>query len=175
MKRIFRTIVLSSLALAALCSCSQEQLGVIASSNSDDNREIHFIQSSMAKEFPRDTKEGVIAVTLARQGNRGTYRVVLQKQGKDADMFSLRDTVVVPDGQYSVDVPVRVDLSSVVPGSTIDVNLAIVGRDAELGKDPAYISQYSDFLKLSASFALEWEPYMRKTEGGEEIQQLATY
>lgn len=60
-------------------------------------------------------------------------------------------------------------------GSTIDVNLAIVGRDAELGKDPAYISQYSDFLKLSASFALEWEPYMRKTEGGEEIQQLATY
>lgn len=175
MKKIFRTIVLSSLALAALCSCSQEQLGVIASSNSDDNREIHFIQSSMAKEFPRDTKEGVIAVTLARQGNKGTYRVVLQKQGKDADMFSLRDTVVIPDGQYSVDVPVRVDLSSVVLGSTIDVNLAIVGRDAELGKDPAYISQYSDFLKLSASFALEWEPYMRKTEGGEEIQQLATY
>ena len=175
MKRYIRIILSSLFASLALASCSQEQLGVIATSNADDNKEIHFISSSISKEFPRGTKEGVIAVTLARHGNRGTYKVVLQKTGKDAALFSLRDTVVIPDGSYSVDIPVRVDMESVVLGSTVDVSLAIIGRDAELGDDSAYIGQYSDFLQVSASFTLEWEPYMRKTESGEEVQQTATY
>lgn len=175
MKRYIKVILFSAFALLALSSCSQEQLGVTAMSNADDNKEIHFIQSSVTKEFPRGTKEGVIAVTLARHGNKGTYKVVLQKTGKDAALFTLKDTVVIPDGHYSVDIPVRVDMGSVVLGSTVDVSLAIIGRDAELGDDPAYIGQYSDFLQVSASFALEWEPYMRKTESGEEVQQTATY
>ena len=145
MKRYIKVILFSAFALLALSSCSQEQLGVTATSNTDDNREIHFIQSSVTKEFPRGTKEGVIAVTLARHGNKGTYKVVLQKTGKDAALFTLKDTVVIPDGHYSVDIPVRVDMESVVLGSTVDVSLAIIGRDAELGDDPAYIGQYSDF------------------------------
>lgn len=175
MKRHIRIISYFALASLALASCSQEQLGVIASSNDDDNKEIHFIQSSMSKEFPRGTKEGTIAATLARHGNKGTYKVVLQKSGKDASLFELRDTVVIPDGQYSVDIPIRVNMESVVLGSTVELSLSIVGRDAELGDNPAYIGQYSDFLQVSASFALDWEPYMRTTEDGEQVQQTATY
>lgn len=175
MKRYIE-IFFASVALAfSLASCSQDQLGVTAGFNDDDNREIHFLQTSMSKEFSRDTKEGVIAITLARQGNKGTYRVLIEKSGKDASLFTLKDTVTIPDGYYTVDVPVRVNMAGVVLGSSIDVSLAIVGRDAGLGNDPAYIGQYSDFLSLSASFALEWEPYMRTNEQGEQVQQTATY
>lgn len=60
-------------------------------------------------------------------------------------------------------------------GSSVSASLCIIGRDAELGDDPAYITQYSDFLDLTASFILEWEPYMRTTENGEQVQQTATY
>lgn len=60
-------------------------------------------------------------------------------------------------------------------GSSFSASLCIIGRDAELGDDPAYITQYSDFLDLTASFILEWEPYMRTTENGEQVQQTATY
>lgn len=175
MKRHIINILLAASAALASLSCSQEQLGVIVSPNGDDNREIHFIQTSLSKEFPRGTKEGVVPVTLARHGNKGTYRVVLQKSGKDAALFTLKDTVVIPDGYYSVDVPVRVNMNGVVLGSTAAVSLAIVGRDGELGDDSAYIGQYSDFLQVSASFALEWEPYMRTTEKGEKVQQTAYY
>ena len=89
--------------------------------------------------------------------------------------FSVRDTVVIPDGQYSVEVPVTVNMNAVVLGSSVTASLCIIGRDAELGDDPAYITQYSDFLDLTASFTLEWEPYMRTTESGEQVQQTATY
>ncbi len=175
MKRNLRIILLSAFAALASLSCSKEQLGVIASSNADDDKEIHFVQTSMTKEFAQGTEEGTIAVTLARHGNRGTYRVLLQKSGRNADLFSLKDTVVIPDGQYTVDIPVKVNMSDVVLGSSVEASLAIVGRDAELGDDSAYIGKYSDFLSLSASFTLEWEPYMRTTESGEEVQQTATY
>ena len=175
MKRNIRIILFSVFAALAAVSCSQEQLGVIATSNADDDREIHFVQTSMTKEFAQGTKEGTVAVTLARHGNRGTYRVVLQKSGRNADLFALKDTVVIPDGQYSVEIPVKVDMSGVVLGSSVEASLAIVGRDAQLGDGSAYIGKYSDFLDLSVSFALEWEPYMRTTESGEEVQQKATY
>ncbi len=169
--------IIVSLAIALLlgAGCSQDQLGVTAMSTSDDSREIHFLQSSLSKEFEQGLTEGTIAVTLGRSGNVGTYRVLLEKSGKDAALFSIRDTVVIPDGQYTVDVPLKVDLSSVILGSSVDVSLSIVGRDATLGEDSAYIGQYSDFLTVSASFALEWEPYMRTTETGEKVQQTATY
>ncbi len=175
MKRNIRNIFFAAFASLAAAACSQEQFGVTATSNSDDDREIHFVQSSMTKEFAQGTTEGTIAVTLARHGNRGTYRVILQKSGRNADLFALKDTVVIPDGQYSVEIPVKVNLSDVVLGSSVEASLAIVGRDAELGGDSAYIGKYSDFLDLSASFTLEWEPYMRTTESGEEVQQTATY
>ena len=175
MKKIFFDIFFAVLAAASLLSCSQEQTGLTATGNSDDDREIHFLQSSLSKEFAQGTEEGTIAVTLARSGNRGTYRVLLEKSGKDAGLFSIRDTVVIPDGQYTVDVPLKVDMTDVILGSSVSVSLAIVGRDAELGEDSAYIGQFSDFLSVSASFALEWEPYMRTTESGGTIQQTATY
>ncbi len=175
MRRYLRIIFLFFLAALSLGSCSQEQLGVIATSNDDDNREIHFIQSSVTKAFPQGTKTGVIPVTLARNGNKGTYRILLKSSGKNAGLFTVKDTVVIPDGHYSVDVPVKVDMSGVMLGSTVKVSLYIAGRDCELGENPAYISQYEDFLDVSASYELEWEPYMRTTEAGEQVQQTATY
>lgn len=175
MRRYIRIIFLSIFAVFAFSSCSQEQLGVIAASNDADNKEIHFLQSSITKEFPQDTKTGVIPVTLARNGNKGTYRVILKSSGKNAGLFTVKDTVVIPDGHYSVDVPVKVNMSGVMLGSSVKVSLYIAGRDCELGEDSAYISQYEDFLDVSASYQLEWEPYMRKTESGEMVQQTATY
>lgn len=175
MKRFFKYLSGAFAILLSFNACDQEHIGVIADANSSDDKEIHFVQSSLTKEFAQDVKEGEFVVTVARSGNIGTYRVLLQKSGKDAYLFSLRDTVVIPDGKYSVDVPVTVDMSRVVLGSSVSASLYIIGRDAELGEDSAYIGQYSDFLDLTASFILEWEPYMRTTESGEEVQQTATY
>lgn len=175
MKRFFKYLSGAFAVLLSFSACEQEHIGVIADAGSSDDKEIHFIQSSLTKEFAQDVKEGEFVVTVARSGNRGTYRVLLQKSGKDSHLFSLRDTVVIPDGKYSVDVPVTVDMSRVVLGSSVSASLCIIGRDAELGEDSAYIGQYSDFLDLTASFILEWEPYMRTTESGGEVQQTATY
>lgn len=175
MEKFLRYLLCASAVLFSLVACDQEQIGEFATSNDSDNKEIHFLQKSLTKEFEQGTKEGEFTVTVARNGNKGTYRILLQKSGKDASLFSLRDTVVIPDGKYSVDVPVTVNMSGVVLGASVSASLCIIGRDAELGDDPAYISQYSDFLDLSASFILEWEPYMRTTESGEQVQQTATY
>lgn len=175
MKRFFKYLSGAFVVLLSFNACDQEHIGVIADANTSDDKEIHFVQSSLTKEFTQDVKEGEFVVTVARSGNSGTYRVLLQKSGKDAYLFSLRDTVVIPDGKYSVDVPVTVDMSRVVLGSSVSASLCIIGRDAELGEDSAYIGQYSDFMDLTASFILEWEPYMRTTESGEEVQQTATY
>lgn len=170
-----RYIFLSAVALLYAASCSQDLIGEFSESSDSDNKEIHFIQKSLVKEFKQGLTTGEFAVTLARNGNKGTYKVVLQKGGMNAALFSLRDTVVIPDGCYSVDIPVKVDLSKVVLGSSVTASLVIIGRDAELDDNPSYISQFSDFLDLTASFALEWEPYMRTTESGEIVQQTATY
>lgn len=175
MEKFLRILLCASAALLSLVACDQDQISEMASPNDSDNKEIHFVQKSLVKEFEQGTKEGEFTVVLARNGNKGTYRVLLQKSGKNASLFSVRDTVVIPDGQYSVEVPVTVNMNAVVLGSSVTASLCIIGRDAELGDDPAYITQYSDFLDLTASFTLEWEPYMRTTESGELVQQTATY
>ena len=156
-------------------SCSKDVEGVVSGFNDDDNREIHFVQNSIIKSFDQGTLDGEFTVTLGRLGNKGSYKVRIDIDGKDASLFSFEPTVTIPDGQYAVEFPVYVDMSRVVLGSEVSATLNISGRDAELGDNPAYISQYSDFLKLSASFRLEWEPYMRLTESGETVQQTATY
>ena len=46
--------------------CDKEQNGTVYSPNSDDAKEIHFIQSSLTKEFPQGTKTGTIEIELAR-------------------------------------------------------------------------------------------------------------
>ena len=158
-----------------LSSCVQELEGVKSSLNDDDNREIHFVQGSIIKSFDQGTLDGEFTVTLGRLGNKGTYKVQLAISGKDAQLFSFEPVVTIPDGQYSVDIPVYVDMSHVMLGSEVTATMNIEGRDAQLGDNPAFISQYSDFLKLNASFKLEWEPYMRTTEDGQTIQQTATY
>ena len=175
MEKFLKYLLCASATLLSLVACDQEQIGEMASANDADNKEIHFVQKSLTKEFEQGTKEGEFTVVIARNGNKGTYRVLLQKSGKNASLFSVRDTVVIPDGQYSVEVPVTVNMNAVVLGSSVSASLCIIGRDAELGDDPAYITQYSDFLDLTASFTLEWEPYMRTTESGEQVQQTATY
>ena len=175
MEKFLKYFLCSVSVMLSLAACDQDQFGELAKSNDSDNKEIHFLQKSLTKEFEQGTEEGVFTVELARNGNKGTYKVLLQKSGKNASLFSLRDTVIIPDGQYSVEVPVTVDMKNVVLGSSVTASLCIIGRDAELGDDPAYITQYSDFIDLSASFTLEWEPYMRTTESGEQVQQTATY
>ena len=168
--------ILAAMASAViLSSCVQELEGVKSSFNNDDNREIHFVQGSIIKSFDQGTLDGEFTVTLGRLGNKGTYKVQLAISGKDAQLFSFEPVVTIPDGQYSVDIPVYVDMSHVMLGSEVTATMNIEGRDAQLGDNPAFISQYSDFLKLNASFKLEWEPYMRTTEDGQTIQQTATY
>lgn len=168
--------ILAAMASAViLSSCVQELEGVKSSFNDDDNREIHFVQGSIIKSFDQGTLDGEFTVTLGRLGNKGTYKVQLAISGKDAQLFSFEPVVTIPDGQYSVDIPVYVDMSHVMLGSEVTATMNIEGRDAQLGDNPAFISQYSDFLKLNASFKLEWEPYMRTTEDGQAIQQTATY
>ena len=168
--------ILAAMASAViLSSCVQELEGVKSSFNDDDNREIHFVQGSIIKSFDQGTLDGEFTVTLGRLGNKGTYKVQLAISGKDAQLFSFEPVVTIPDGQYSVDIPVYVDMSHVMLGSEVTATMNIEGRDAQLGDNPAFISQYSDFLKLNASFKLEWEPYMRTTEDGQTIQQTATY
>lgn len=173
MKR--HTLLLLLFILLSVISCDKEQFGKIAEPVAEDSREIHFIQESLVKEFSQDTEEGEFTVVLARNGNSGTYRVLLQIMGKDASLFSFDEEVVIPDGQHSVEIPVKVDMTGVVLGASINASLYILGRDVELGENASYISQYSDFIDLSASFILEWEPLMRTTGEGEEIQQTATF
>ena len=103
MEKFLRILLCASAALLSLVACDQEQIGEMASPNDSDNKEIHFVQKSLVKEFEQGTKEGEFTVVLARNGNKGTYRVLLQKSGKNASLFSVRDTVVIPDGQYSVE------------------------------------------------------------------------
>ena len=54
-------------------ACSQTQEGDQYTPNKDDAKAIHFIQSSIQKEFPQDAVQGVINVEIARPGNTGAY------------------------------------------------------------------------------------------------------
>lgn len=156
-------------------SCSKTQEGPLYNPNGDDNKEIHFIQSSIEKEFPTDSAEGTIDVTVARPGNKGSYTVHLLNRGADSGLFSLSETVTIPDGEYSVIVPVAVDLSRLIMGGNVKTTLYIRERDAYLGSNSAYVSQYTDKIDVSASFELTWEPYYRTGEDGEEVRQTATF
>ena len=46
-------------------ACSQTQEGDQYTPNKDDAKAIHFIQSSIQKEFPQDAVQGVINVEIA--------------------------------------------------------------------------------------------------------------
>ena len=114
----FRYIIL--LFLLMLFSCSKVQEGPLYDPNGDDGREIHFIQSSMEKEFASDLEEGTVDVVVARPGNSGNYTVGILNRGDDADSFTVPEYVTIPDGEYSVTVHVGVDLSGLVPGSSLN-------------------------------------------------------
>ncbi len=171
--------ILASLLIIGACgsfaSCSKTQEGPIYNSNGDDGKEIHFIQSSIGKEFPSDMTQGTIDVQIARPGNRGTYSVWLLNRGDDSGLFSVPDMVTIPDGEYSVSVPVEVDLSKLIMGSDISTTLYIRERDAYLGDNSAYVSQYTDKIDVSASFEIIWEPYYRTDASGEQVRQTATF
>ena len=156
-------------------ACSQTQEGDQYTPNKDDAKAIHFIQSSIQKEFPQDAVQGVINVEIARPGNKGAYKVYLATKDDDYELFSVPAEATIPDGSHSVTVPVEVDLSNFVMGSNYKTTLYISSREARPGDNAAQVAQYSDKVTLSATYELEWETLYRTTGEGEEIPQLATY
>ena len=156
-------------------ACSQTQEGDQYTPNKDDAKAIHFIQSSIQKEFPQDAVQGVINVEIARPGNKGAYKVYLTTKDDDYELFSVPAEATIPDGSHSVTVPVEVDLSNFVMGSNYKTTLYISSREARPGDNAAQVAQYSDKVTLSATYELEWETLYRTTGEGEEIPQLATY
>lgn len=156
-------------------ACSQTQEGACYTPNADDAKEIHFIQSSIEKEFAQDTQTGIIEVEIARTGDKGSYEITLGNKGDNSDLFRVPETVTIPDGAHSVTVPVEVDMAAGNAGSTFKTTLYIASREANPGNGGAQISQYVDKVELSASFELEWEPCYRTNASGEQVQQLATY
>ncbi len=169
-------ILLSILATSLLAAgCGKEQEGTIYKPSADDAKEIHFIQSSLTKEFPQGSKSGSFEIEIARPGNKGELSVGLQKKGENESAFNIPETVTLPDGSYSVSVPVEVNLRQLLTGSTLNATILISDRQEETGTGSAYVTQFSDKINLSVSFALEWEPYYRTDESGNKVQQTATY
>ena len=162
----------SLLLLAA--GCDKEQNGTIYSPGSEDAKEIHFIQSSLTKEFPQGTETGTIEIELARPSDKGELSVGLQKKGENEDSFSVPETVTIPDGSYSVKIPVEVNLGRLLAGSSLNATILISDRQEEAGNG-AYVTQFSDKITLSVSYALEWETYYRTDESGAKVPQTATY
>lgn len=172
MKNISKYLGAGAMLLAAACSQTQE--GTYYTPGRDDAKEIHFIQSSIEKEFAQDAVSGTIDVEIARPGNKGAYKVYLTTKDDDAALFTVPSEVTIPDGAHSVTVPVGVDLSNFVMGSNYKTTLYIT-REASTGSGAAQVAQYSDKLTLSATYELEWEPLYRTNSDGERIPQLATY
>ncbi len=162
----------ASLLLAV--SCDKEQKGTIFSPEADDAKEIHFLQSSLTKEFPQGTESGTIEIELARPSDKGELSVELKVDGDDADAFSVQETVTIPDGSYSAKVPVTVELGSLLAGSSLNASILIYDRQEETSGG-AYITGFSDKIAVSVSFALEWETYYRTDESGLQVPQTATY
>lgn len=160
--------------LLAATGCDKEQNGTIYNPSSEDAKEIHFIQSTLTKEFPQGTESGTIEVEIARPSDKGELSVGLEKKGTNKDSFTVPETVTIPDGSYSVKVPVEVKLSRLLAGSSLEATILISDRQEETGNG-AYVTQFSDKIKLSVSYSLEWEPYYRTDESGKEVQQTATY
>lgn len=165
---------LAALFLLAATGCDKEQNGTIYNPSSEDAKEIHFIQSALTKEFPQGTESGTIEVEIARPSDKGELSVGLEKKGTNKDSFTVPETVTIPDGSYSVKVPVEVKLSRLLAGSSLEATILISDRQEETGNG-AYVTQFSDKIKLSVSYSLEWEPYYRTDESGKEVQQTATY
>ena len=128
----------SLLLLAA--GCDKEQNGTIYSPGSEDAKEIHFIQSSLTKEFPQGTETGTIEIELARPSDKGELSVGLQKKGENEDSFSVPETVTIPDGSYSVKIPVEVNLGRLLAGSSLNATILISDRQEEAGNG-AYVTQ----------------------------------
>lgn len=173
MKNISKYLGAGALLLAAACSQTQE--GTYYNPNKDDAKEIHFIQSSIEKEFAQDAVSGTIDVEIARPGDKGAYKVYLTVKDNDAELFTVPSEVTIPDGKHAVTVPVEVDLSNFVMGSSYKTTLLISSREARPGSGAAQVAQYSDKLVLSATYELEWETLYRTNSSGEQIPQLATY
>lgn len=174
MKNISKYLGVALLLLTGACSKSQDN--AIYNPNKDDAKEIHFIQSSIEKEFPQGSETGTIDVEIARTGNKGTYKVFLAQKDEDESLFFTAPVeVTIPDGKYSVTVPVEVLLTDFTMGASYKTTLLISSREISTGSNGAQISQYSDKVTISASYELSWEPYMRLDSEGKEIQQLATY
>lgn len=74
---IFSIILATSLFTAG---CSKEQEGSIYRPGTDDAKEIHFIQSSLTKEFPQGSKSGTLEIEIARPDNKGELSVSLRKE-----------------------------------------------------------------------------------------------
>ena len=173
MKNISKYLGAGLLLLAAACSQTQE--GTYYTPNKDDAKAIHFIQSSIEKEFAQDAQHGVIDVEIARPGNQGAYKVYLTTKGTNDNLFTVPTEVTIPDGKHAVTIPVEVNLSEFIMGSSYKTTLYISDREVRPGDNSAQVAQYSDKVTLSASYELEWETLYRKTGTGEEIPQLATY
>lgn len=77
-------------------ACSQTQEGDQYTPNKDDAKAIHFIQSSIQKEFPQDAVQGVINVEIARPGNKGAYKVYLATKDDDYELFSVPAEATIP-------------------------------------------------------------------------------
>ena len=166
-------LLVASLFLLAV-GCDKEQNGTVYSPNSDDAKEIHFIQSFLSKEFPQGTETGTIEIELARPSDKGELSVGLQKKGENGDSFTVPETATIPDGSYSVKIPVEVNLGRLLAGSSLNATILITDRQEKTGNG-AYVTQYTDKINLSVSYALEWETYYRTDESGTKVPQTATY
>ena len=173
MKNISKYLGVGLLLLAA--ACSQTQDGTQYTPNKDDAKAIHFIQSSIEKEFAQGTQNGVIEVEIARPGNKGAYTVYLTTKGANEKIFKVPTEVTIPDGKHAVTVPVEIDLAQFIMGSSYKTTLYISEREVRPGDNSIQVSQYSDKVTLSASLELEWETLYRINNAGETIPQLATY
>lgn len=173
MKHIYAILSLTASLLFA-AGCDKEQNGTIYSPGADDAKEIHFIQSSLTKEFPQGTESGTIEIELARPSDKGELSVSLGIDGDDKDAFNVQEDVTIHDGSYCVKVPVEVDLTSLLAGSSLNASILIMSREEETGNG-AYITQFSDKMTMTVSYAIEWEPFYRTDESGASVQQTATY
>ena len=162
------------LMLCTLAACTKGE-GTLYKEKSDDGKEIHFLQKSVTKEFTKGLTEGTILVDIARPGKTGTYAVWLNLIGEDKAHFTVPGKVEIRDGEYSTPVAIKVDLASLMAGSDFKATLYIYDREAPLGPDATWDTQFADKMDIKVSFALEWEEYTRVNAAGETVRQTATF
>ncbi len=166
---------LSALLLLFCGGCDKSQQGAVYTPEAKDATAIHFIQSNVDKEFPKDATSGVIDLEIARTGNGGEYTVYLAKRGTNPELFDIPASVTIPEGEFSVIVPVAVDLEGFQMGASYKTEVVIAEREEYVDETSPEVSQYSDKVTLSASFELEWETFMRVDGQGQPSPQLATF